>query len=468
MVKVFNPAQGGDTLGASLSRLGQSLFGDQTANLLKTAQLYDMERQNTEMDNLMRRVGGNGGAQALMADPLAQAMILGSGYKPGQFAELGLMGAANQFGAADPRTQNAQVGAGQSYRNTAGAFNADLAETTRNNNLQSADRRYGVDQSIGQQRYEFDNKPIGALDGQGNPVFAPQGSATTGGFQPILSNTERQGTLAGQNFGNLQNLNPNQQEYLGALPGSAGGSRTPKNYVLPGGQTHITTDGITDAQTGQPLPPGGFIGNVQGGAAEVMTNSTMSGVQQNILANNKFANLVEMTREAAQRDPLNFGLPGFVKGTAQDLRQIANGMAAGLGFQDVQTWLDSTMASAAQNGVNPSLLSGVFDPQRDELLTLSDLMVYSAAEALAGQSGRSVSDKDVQFFKGIVGDPRSWMMSQQSYMAKLGQIERIINLNQKGLQDAQTQGAVPQFTNPQPAAPLEGQTQGGTKWRIVQ
>lgn len=454
--------QGENPLGATLKHLGQQMFGDKTANMLEQEKLYAAERENTEMDNLMRKAGTSG-VQTLGADPLAQAMIIGSGYNPEAFGKLGLIGAATGFGATDPRTQNWQVGTGQSYDNTADVVNRKLAETARSNDLASADRRYGVDQTQGTERWkhgtlgadqladntrdqtQFDAKPMPALGPDGQPVFLPQSGLTAPGVAPIISETDQKGTLLGQNFDNLPALNPNQQEVLGArISGDKAG--TPRNYIV-GNQSFITYDGRTDAQTGQPLPPGGHIGTVEGGAGDVgLTNSTASGVQQNIIANNKFKNLAAMTREVAQRDPMNFGVPGFVKGVAQDAAQIAQGIAQGLGYQGAEQMLHEATKGAMQSGVDPNLLSGVFDPDLSSLHTLSDLMVYAAAEALAGQSGRSVSDKDVVFFKRIVGDPQSFLMNQQKYLAKLSQIERILDMNQQTLGAAQANGAVPQMS----------------------
>src|SRR5690606_9723039 len=432
------------------------LFGDNTANAINSEKLYAAQRENAETDNLMRRVAQGGGAQMLASDPVAQAMILGSGVKPGAFGDLGLLGAATQFGAADPRTQNFQVGTGQSYGNTADAFNAKLAEDQRSANLASADRRYGVDQSIGQQRYEFDNKPISAIGADGQPVFAPQGQAATGGYSPVLSNTETQGTLARQNFGNMGALPANEQEYLGA--NISADKRTPKNYIL-NGQNYLTYDGVNDVR-GQPLPSGGYIGNVQGGAADAgLTNSVTSNVQNSILANNKFKNLLNLTREYAQKDPNNFGIPGFAKGVVQDTAQLADTVSKGMGYDSIDTAVTSVLADAQRNGVDPTLLSGLYDPDLAGLHTLADLMVYSAAEALAGQRGNNVSDKDVRFMKNIVGDPRDIFMSQQKYLSKLSQVERILNMNQAAMRDAQMNGAVPNMgagqVPPETAAPAQ-------------
>ena len=452
MVKIFNTLRGPDPLGAAFANLGKSLFGDTTANAINSEKLYAAQRENAEMDNLMARAAKSG-VQNLGADPIAQAILLGSGYDPSKFGQVGLMGAATGFGAADPRTQNWQVGTGQSYDNTAGAFGQKLAETARSNNMESADRRYGVDQTQKTERDKFFYTPKEVLNPDGTPGFARQGELAGSTFSPILSETDQKGTLLGQNFGNLPALDPMQRQVLGANPSET--SRTPRNYVTPQG-SFITYDGVTNAQTGAPLPAGGYIGNVEGGAGDVgLTNSTASSVQQGILANNKLGNLLAATRDIAQRDPTNFGIPGFIKGVAQDAAQIAQGLAQGLGYQGAEQMLTEAQHGAMQSGVNPSLISGVFDPDLTSLHTLSDLMVYAAAEALAGQSGRSVSDKDVTFFKGIVGSPQDWMMSQEKFLAKLTQIERLLQMNQQELGAAQSQGAMPR-TGTRPAAPPAG------------
>lgn len=500
MVKIFSPMSGGNPLGETIANLGRQLFGDRTANELASEKLYAAQRENAEMDNLMKRAAA-GGVQTLGSDPIAQAVLIGSGFDPKKFADIGLMGAATGYGAADPRTQNWQVGSGQSYDNTAGAFGARLAETARandlasadrrygvdqsqgterwkhstigadqaadnaeairNNDLQSADRRYNVDQNVGETRRQFDQKPMPVITQNGAPGYVPQNELTTTAVQPILSEADQKGTLLGQNWENLPDLNTNQQEVLGArIDGSK--SSTPRNYIV-GDRSFITYDGRTDAQTGQPLPPGGYIGNVEGGAGDVgLTNSTQSGVQQGILANNKLSNLLAVTREVAEKDPTNFGIPGFVKGVAQDVTQIAQGLAQGLGYQGAEQMLTEAAQSAMRSGVDPNLISGVFDPNLSSLHTLADLMVYASAEALAGQSGRSVSDKDVQFFKGIVGDPQGWLMSQEKFLAKLTQIERILQMNQTELGRAQTDGAVPRTQN----AASQGRTQTGVTWSV--
>src|SRR5690606_35112342 len=374
MVKIFQTPSGPDPIGAVLRNLGQRLWGDQTANALRAEQLYALQRGNTEMDNLMRHIANNGGMQMLGADPILQATAIGAGYDPRHLAQFGLMGAATQFGATDPRTQNWQIGAGQGYGNTFGAFDATLKETARANDLASADRRYNVDRNfelgkythdnpsgadlltdqrdrwkhttlgadakyrvdadVGQKRYEFDQalEPVMGPDG---PTFVPRSQVAGSGAQPILSETQQKGALLGQNFGNLADLTPEQQAalgagvsetqargrqllenwdtldqltpeqraVLGAEPNAATASGV-KNYILPDGRVLLTRDGQTDMQ-GNPLPPGGYLGTVEGSAKDVgvLTNAATTAVQEQKLAVQKFRGLLELTREAAAKDP---------------------------------------------------------------------------------------------------------------------------------------------------------------------
>jgi len=465
MVKVFNPVRGRDPVAETLNSLGKSMFGDQLAASLNQEKLYASQRENTEMDNLMRRTVEGGGAQVLGSDPLAQAMMIGSGFDPANFGELGLMGAATQFGARDPRTQNWQVGTGQSFDNTAGAFDLKLGETRRNNDMQSSDRRYGVDQSIGQQMHEFNNigadqavdnaeimrnndvqsadrrygvdqsvgqqrdefnlAPKPALGPDGLPTFVPQGELAGGGFAPIISETDQKGTLLGQNFDNLPALNPNQQEVLGArLDGNKSG--TPKNYIMPGGKTFITLDGMTDAQSGQSLPPGGFIGTVQGGANEVgVTNAVATDLQSDTIANKKFNFLVEEGLSLTN-DPTLFGPQGFARSLAQEAMAGFAGTAALFApGTDGNAALQAAQQDLRASGM-ASLIPELYNPNLPKVQTIWGLLLYQGAAALAGQENRSVSDKDIDAMKNILGSPQSLFSSAEMMRSKLQTAKSIV------------------------------------------
>lgn len=218
-------------------------------------------------------------------------------------------------------------------------------------------------------------------------------------------------------------LRPNAVDQQPAPAGTGTGT----GYIAPDGSRGTTKDGITDAHSGKPLPQGTMPVRTQGTPEQTgLTTGTRSRVEQGEIAAQKFQNLLGLTRELAD-DPTNFGIPGFVKGTLQDVAAMANGVSSALGFRSAEEALQSAQVDLVRSGIDPRLLPGVFDPNLAALQTTSDLLVYQAAAALAGQSGRDVSDRDVQVFRAVVGDPREWTATPERFKAKLDQMERILN-----------------------------------------
>ncbi|MBB3980091.1 hypothetical protein GGQ64_005338 [Rhizobium azooxidifex] len=502
MPKILSSFSGPDPIAQTLSSLGRQLFGgDKTASALNNEKLYAAQRENAERDNLMARVAA-GGAHTLGADPTVQAILLGSGIDPAQFAEIGRMGSATGYGAEDPRTANWQVAAGQAYSSTAPAFNTTMAETRRANDLDSADKRFAVTTADATDRYKHDTlsaadaltdntkryglgledatkrfgietnagieraKPYAALDATGQPVLVPIGNAANGQYQPVLSDTDRRGTLLGQNFDNLDTLNPQQQEVLGArVTGDKAG--TIKNYIFPGPDGRngvmLTTNGVTDL-SGNPLPPGGYVGTVEGGAADVgVTNAVATDMQGNVIANKKFEQLVGMGMELT-KDPTLFGAQGRVRSLAQELAAGVSGMSAVLG-SNVEEARSVLAQDLAPTGLDARrILPELYDPNLPKVDTVWGLLVFQGASALAGQENRSVSDKDVQAMRQILGDPKSVFASAQMMQSKLQSALEIVAINDRVAREA-LGGKAPVTPN----APADGlnRTTTGAAWRVV-
>lgn len=502
MPKILSSFSGPDPIAQTLSSLGRQLFGgDRTAAAINNEKLYALQRQNAEMDNLMARTA-NGGAHTLGADPVTQAILLGSGIDPTQFAEVGRMGAATGYGARDPRTADWQVAAGQSYSSTAPAFDATLAETRRANDLDSADKRYGIDKQDALERFQWGTpsatdvlkdstaryglgledatrrygidttaatergKPFKALDASGNPVLVPTGDAANGNFRPVLSETDQKGTLLGQNFDNLDTLNPQQQEVLGArVTGDKAGAI--KNYIFPGedGRSNVmlTSDGVTDLY-GNPLPPGGYVGTVQGGATEVgVTNAVATDLQSDVIANKKFEQLVSVGMDLT-KDPTLFGAQGRVRSLAQELAAGVSGVTAVIGsnVQEARATLAQDLAGTGIDAM--SILPELYDPNLPKVDTVWGLLVYQGAAALAGQEGRSVSDADVKNMRHILGEPKSIFTSAQAMQSKLQTALEIVRSSDTVSREA-LGGKAPVTPN----APADGlmQTTTGAKWRVL-
>jgi hypothetical protein len=432
-----NPYTVDSPIGAALRNLSTVITRgpSEAQNILRAEQALRVRRENENtaaLGDVFRRYGSPGFDRGAAMD-----MAIRAGVSPDHLGGYERYGAANTYGATDPRTTNAFVGAGGSYSGTASGFRegqqterdkhaATLAETIR----------------------QFNSKPYEAIGPDGQPQVMTQQSAV--GARPIMSETNVRGVRLDQNFGNVGQLPPAEQRILGA---EGKNPPTPRNYVS-GGQNYITADGITDLRSGQPLPQGGHLANAQGPAEAVGLRPNVQGdLQKQSIAHQKFTGLLDYTRSLAQKEGAqnNFGAPGFIKGMFQDGVIMADSISKGLGFNAPGEAINAVRQKALASGVDPGLLSGVFDPTLPKLHTASDLLVFAAAETLANQSGRNVTDKDVKLFKSITGDPRDWMSNPEKFLAKLDTMEQIAGINQ-GIVESQLRGNVPSAAQAQPGA----------------
>lgn len=327
---------------------------------------------------------------------------------------------ANAPEVSDAMVSRAMLGAGDSYGSTpVGALALEQAKPVR---VGAGELAFGAP---GDPRFTGD-APLRGVD----TLATAQGAA----FQTLDPDQQRmavgpaldrvRGTFLSENFNSLDELNTFQRQALGAQPSSS--SATPRNYMLPDGRRGITLDGVSDAATGEPIPQGAtvFSGQIQSQDASGLTTPVKTELQRRGLAHQRLRSLLDTTRELSQ-DPLNFGIPGFVKGALQDAYAMVSGVSAALGYRDAEEARREVARTAVSAGINPELLPGVFDPNLPALHTAADLLVFSAAAALAEQKGRDVSDNDVRYFRRIVGDPRNWMTTQERFLAKLDLLERI-------------------------------------------
>ncbi|MBO4228009.1 hypothetical protein [Bradyrhizobium neotropicale] len=432
-----NPYGATSPIGAALKNLSGVLTRktNEAADIahLETALAAKQKRENTAaLGDTLRRLGSSQFDRNAAIDTAVRA-----GIDPNNLGGYERYYNANTYGAGDQRTSNAFVGAGGAFGSTAqGTREAEAA----------TDRRAAA--TLAQAQSQFDAKPT-TVNSPAGPIIVRQSEAYG---QPAVEDIGKvKGAVARNAYaspGGLAGADKTTQQFIGA---EGKGQPTPHNYVV-NGQNLITYDGVTDAASGQPLPPGGYLANAQGPAKDVGLNSSVvTDLQKQDIANQQFKNLMGYTRNLAQKDPNNFGVTGIVKGAVQDVNAIAGNVAHGLGYSGIQDAAAAARDKAISSGVDPSLLSGVFDPNLPALHTAADLMVFSAAQALAGQSGRSVTDRDVKMFKNIVGDPNDVMGNQQKYLSKLDTIEQILQLNQDVIDKNLSRAATP--TPARPGAP---------------
>jgi hypothetical protein len=402
MPKIINSYRGSGLgpMGEMLQSLGRGRQqADPLGDELKRQKIYEMQRQNTETEEMMKILGLFGKPGENIPANAAGAAMFGAGIDPSKLADYDRWRVHQQQGAGSDAAVNATTGAGGAYSSTKPAFEATLGETQR----------------------QFNEKPLPALDAQGNPVFGQQGNLT--GLSPILSDTERKGTLAGTHFGQMGELPAPEQNYLGA----DASSRTPRNYIMRDGSGNfITYDGQTDSQTGQPLPPGGYIGNVEGDAGAVgLTNAVRTDLQSKRIAYDQFEALASHADELLS-DPTRFGLTGAVRSIGQEIGQLGQNAAQLLGAGTISEAAQKVASTLSASGVDPNIVFGGYDTGLPEVDTVWGLIIYSGASALAGQENRSVSDKDVVFMREILGDPKAILSSAPALKAKIDAARKII------------------------------------------
>lgn len=475
MVRVINPYATERPIGQMIAQIGQQLFGDQAGAQLAREQAYAASRANAETDNLMRWAATGQNLNNL--SPEAAAMLIGSGYDPNDLGRIGSLYASTNLGPRAPETTGWLTGLGE-YRNTAQAFDLDLAEVARANDMASADRRYDVDQNVAEDARQFNMTPTEALV-NGQPAFVPRSGAFDAGVAPVLSETDVLGTelqrlfptltpeqqrtavgaapsldqvragVATEALGTeagLGGLDPNTQAFVGADPSAGGG--TPRNYIDPDGTVHITYDGITDAQTGTPLAPGGQLvsTSLQGGAADIgLTNAGLTDNQADVISAEKFNAIVDMALPLTE-DPTLFGPVGFIRSKAQELIATVNAVVGAVAPETPVF----DQVTGEQTGTIASLIPEMFDPRLSEVETLWGVLLYQGASALAGQENRSVSDQDVRAMRGILGSPMALFSSNTSMRAKLLQAQAVVNALANVSRNALANGV---NTAPAPVAP---------------
>lgn len=244
------------------------------------------------------------------------------------------------------------------------------------------------------------------------------------GQTPVLEKSKVEGMMLGDLAGELSGIE--QRRVVGAAPLS----EAVMNYMGPDGQRGSAP--VSQLPTG----PGytAFAGQATG-TPDQLRPTVRAQLQTQGIANEQFGNMMTMAEDIARRDPTIFGATGNVRRLAQNvgqqvgnIRQLAPEASLGEVFADTQQ-------RAAANGIN--LLNPMqYDPNLTDIVTMSELLIFGAAEALANQQGRSVSDKDVGLFRSIVGDPTGWTSSQEQFLSKMGLIRNVLNMKQGVIQDA--------------------------------
>ncbi|WP_137389141.1 hypothetical protein [Rhodoligotrophos defluvii] len=443
MPRVIGPSQSGPSLGQVIADIAQSTWGDTLTPALKREKLYGMQRENVETENAMRMLAApNTDVNSLIAAGF------GAGIDQTDLAAAVMTKFAHQFGAKDPRVTNAWVGAGKPYGQSPMGFGEYMAN-----------QRNMLGMRLAEDRYQFNNTPVEALVG-GQPAFVPRAGAFAGGVAPILSEAEQRGTLLGQNFDNLDALSPAQQEVLGADVNDP--SATYQQYYDLATNVGMPAEQASEFALSQAAKRGKGMSvtapdgtTIEMGGVPGLERPVRSALQKQDISNQKFKGLVEYTKNLLNEGGAqNVGITGRLKGMAQDVGQLADNLAAGMGYNGAQEAVGAMARQASAQGVSPQTIRNLFtfDPNLPKIQTAYQMLVFSGAEALAGQEGRSVTDRDIQRFQAALGNPGDIFANPASLGAKLDAAMDILGLNQRVTDQYLGRGPAGAGAPPPPAA----------------
>ncbi len=173
-------------------------------------------------------------------------------------------------------------------------------------------------------------------------------------------------------------------------------------------------------------PDGGFTFSQGDVGDQLSPTKTITGQQQQqVIEGNSLNNLLDRIEALVDEHPEYVGASGNIQRGAQSAADIATSIGALFGSpEELSQELRNAQGQAEKFG-----LSLEFNSDLHDLKNLGNLVVLKAAAAVAQQSGRDLSDKDVSRMFAITGDPTGWAQSPQAYKSGIKQLRSIVNQN---------------------------------------
>lgn len=272
------------------------------------------------------------------------------------------------------------------------------------------------------------------------------------GATPVISKSDALGGIVQTAAPDILAGNALPREVLEIADAISGGeTRAPRNYITPSGAKGGTLDGVTDAATGEPLPQGTqtFTGAVQSDSTEPFyTTATQTGLEGTVQALDDFTALADDAVNLAETNPDAFGVTGRVNRFLQDARAQGQVFQEAFGT-DITSAFDEATAELSAAGVDPKF----YRPGLTQVDQVATILAYSAAAAVADQTGRGLSDRDFLTFREIVGNPSDFFASPQKFTARVSQLQNIVERRARLANERLSSGTVQ--VSP-PAAPSGG------------
>jgi len=314
----------------------------------------------------------------------------------------------------------------------------------------------------------------GAINaGQGDTVYLPDGSALSGTPKPLTKSEveggilaslppEMQHALLGSDINVEQIVTPdgprfvprsaaiNQEPY--SKP-TAGAQPKTANYQTPDGRTgsaRLSDLGVwLDSQTGEALPQGSATFNLQAqgtpgdlGIQPTVANQTEANRTEGRLMVMK--NLVDQYRALLQNNPGIIGIPGTVRGTAQDLVSVIGEFSQAFGDLEPNAQVTEDMVTSVARQIAPNR-----DPAIQQARLLASDLAYKYAQAQnpSGEVSRQAFERALETLTG------GMLRNNQSALEALDGVDAMISREAAGVGVLRNPGAAPLPTGQAPASP---------------
>lgn len=369
-----------------------------------------------DLVNAMRLEDERPAAQQTIAEAPSQIASYAAqgGMDPDKVGKLYRAVIANVPGSTDSQIARSVVGSG----NLIPAGNGvDAVSLEDRGNVMRFNRASDIAKTIASEQA----KPVNV--GEGNDVYLAPGDPRGGG-QTVLRGRDTLNTVRGGIAANaLKTPDAPLTPLQAAILGNA--HATPHDYMDPNGNRGLTLDGgLTDAHSHAPLPQGtqvvGF--NVQTDDPSKLGKSPQNDLQKADASLENFRTLLKRTYDSANGSPeSSFGAVGDTKRIAQDIVTQLNASKDLNGAKDAQ----DAVSQIRSKLIGAAGIGSKFDTELSNMPAEAVLLTYAGASALAGQSNRSVSDKDFAIMKDALGDPHAWMTSKEKYLGRLRMADQI-------------------------------------------
>lgn len=230
-----------------------------------------------------------------------------------------------------------------------------------------------------------------------------------------------------------------------------------QNYVDPEGRRGISYDGgRTDGRTGRPLPTGTVLSSPQAGVGDTALGPTKTNISE---ANQREASvrqtrgMLDLYEGLLSNNPGAVGIPGLIRGTAQNAVQVANDLARSFGK-------DAPAVQEAAAGIREGMSKVApefFDPAIPEAQFYQGALAYALArtENPRGEVSRQAYDRAFERVRG------GQLQNTTSAQAAIGAFRKMLDQEEVAIRSLRGQvreSGTPGGSTPDAARPQQGQT----------